>query len=108
MISQFTIHLYLVMIFNFIWTVITQNESTFHHRSILNRSVEPAVDTPLLRVSHLYPGAKVIDFGGNAIGLNPGEGEAFDFREYPYRMKLGAKQTNGNMMIMEGTLMPGE
>ena len=65
-------------------------------------------ETPLLRVSHLYPAAKVVNFGGGALGLSQNEGEAFPFRVNPYRMKLSAKQTNGQCMMMEGTLLPGE
>jgi hypothetical protein len=68
----------------------------------------PAADTPLLRVSHLYPSAKVVYYGGGSISLNQGEGEAFNFRVNPSHMKLSAKQTNGQFMLMEGTLLPGE
>jgi len=66
------------------------------------------VNTPLLRMIQVHPGAKLTQFGSNAIGLNAGEGEALNFRAEPYRMKLGAKQTNGQLMLMDGTVYPGE
>jgi hypothetical protein len=73
-----------------------------------DHAAAPVADTPRLHVNRLYPTMKGIDFGGDAFALSQGEGEAFQFRVIPYHMKLSAKQTNGQFMMMEGTLEPGE
>ena len=52
--------------------------------------------------------AKVVNLGGGAFSLSQDEGEATKVNTNPYRVKLTSRQTNGQFMMMEGIVLPGE
>lgn len=83
-------------------------ESPFHRNFRVSDDDDTIRDTPLLRVSQLYPTTKAINTPDGSIYLDQNEGEATKILSNPYYIKLSSKQTDGQFTMMEGIILPGE
>ncbi|CAF4031867.1 unnamed protein product [Rotaria magnacalcarata] len=84
------------------------NYPTFSRNFGRSHVDDTVTNTPLLRISQMYPTMKPINLPGGALSLDQNEGEATKILGNPYYIKLSSKQTDGQFTMMEGIVLPGE